>query len=81
MFYLLVGGVSDFGSIQRAARRFGHCDMILDQLPGRDNIVTGHTFTVPLQPLQMKSVRSTRYDMIMCQLEPTETLSLYEAPS
>jgi len=39
MFYHMIGGVAARGTVYRAARGSGHCDMFLDQLPGRDNIV------------------------------------------
>jgi hypothetical protein len=40
MFYRFVGGGQYHGTLNRAVRGSAHCDMILDQLPGYDNIVT-----------------------------------------
>jgi hypothetical protein len=38
--YHFLGGISSRGKITRAARGSGHCDAVLDQLLGHENIVT-----------------------------------------
>jgi hypothetical protein len=64
MFYHFVGGVNGWSNLHRTSTPNAHCEKVLIQVPGRDNIVSNH-FTIPLQPLQLEKV-GTRYDPIMC---------------